>query len=59
MLNPLTLYMLLTVGSSWMILSALLEIIFSAAKKVILDDFIYGKGIPFIFLNVLLGVIVM
>ena len=46
MLKPLTLYMLLNVFNSSMILSALFEVQFSAVRKVTLDDFVWI--IPFI-----------
>ena len=51
MLKPLDLYMLVTVWISLMILSVLFEIQFSAVSKVILDNFLCRKLIPFIFKN--------
>ena len=49
MLNPLALYMLVTVFNSLMFSSPLFEMQSSDVRKVILDDFVWGKGIPFIF----------
>ena len=48
MLNPLPVYMFVTVLSSWIILYVLLELKFSAVRKVILDGFVHGKGISLI-----------
>ena len=48
MFKPFDLNMLVTVWSSWMILSTIIEIQISAVRKVILDDFVCRKGIPFI-----------
>ena len=47
-LKPLSLYMLLTVLNSLMMLSALFEVKFSAVSKVILDYFVWRKCIPLI-----------
>ena len=49
MLKPLALYMLVTVFNYLMILFVLFEIKFSAVRKVILDDFVWRKGIPNIY----------
>ena len=48
MLKPLALYMLFYVFNYLMILSALFEVQFSSLSKVILDDFVWMKGILFI-----------
>ena len=48
MLKPIDLCMLLTVFNSLMMLSALIEVKFSVVRKVILDYFLWRKGIPFI-----------
>ena len=48
MYKPLDLYMLVTVFNSLMILSLLFEMKISAVRKVILDDFVRTKFIPFI-----------
>ena len=48
MLKTLALYMLLTVINYLMMLSALFEVKFSAVSEVILDDFVWMKGILFI-----------
>ena len=47
-LNRLALYIFLNVFNYLMILSVLFDIQFSAARKVILDEFVWRKGIPFI-----------
>ena len=51
-MKPLDLYMLVTVWSYLMISYALLEVKFSGVMKVILDNFVCRKGIPFIFKNI-------
>ena len=51
MLKPLALYMMLNVFNSLMIFSALFENQFSAVRKVLLDEFLWRKGIPFILKN--------
>ena len=48
MFKPLDLYMLLNVFNYLMMLSALFEVQFNAVRKVILVEFVWRKGIPFI-----------
>ena len=48
MLKPLAFYMLVTVFIFLMILSVLFEIQISAVRKLILDEFVWRKGILFI-----------
>ena len=48
MLKPLDLYMLMTVLNYLMIFSMLFEMKVSAVRRVILNDFLWRKGIPFI-----------
>ena len=43
--------MLLTVFNYLMMMSTLFEVQFYAVRKVIFDDFVWGKGIPFILKN--------
>ena len=47
-LKPLAVYILATVSSYWMILSALTELEISGTRKSILDDFLFSNGIPLI-----------
>ena len=49
-LKPLSLYMLVTVLNYLMILLAIFEVQFSAVRKVKLDDFLWSKGIQFIYI---------
>ena len=48
MLNPLAFYMFMTVWIYLMISYALLELYFYDVRKVIMDDFVCRKGMPFI-----------
>ena len=48
MFKPLAMYMLSTMLDSLMMLFTLFEVQFYAGRKVILDEFVWRKGIPFI-----------
>ena len=48
MLKPIAFYMLVTVFNSLMVFSVLFEVQSYDVSKVILDDFVWRKGIPFI-----------
>ena len=52
-LGPLALYILLTVFNYLMMFSVLFEVQLSTVRKLILDEFVWRKGIPFIFKNIL------